>query len=362
MNQEAGSSELEARTTNTNGSRIVVPRGTEGERLDVFLLSVAPAGTTRGMIQRAIRTQQVSVDEKTVVKPGSIVHAGQTVRVHAAAFAPSRKPTVRPDVTIPLRILHEDRNLLVLDKPAGIPVHAGVKQEHPTIADALVARYPDLADVGEDPLRPGIVHRLDKGTSGVLLIARTPEMFSYLKQAFQLRRVRKEYLTLVRGVLGEDEGSIKLPIVRSQRNPLRRVVAFLGRGKPLDGARGKDAETAFRVRERFAHYTLLDVFPVTGRMHQIRVHLSHLGFPVVGDPLYGKQRKDPALPPIHRQLLHAAAVTLTLPSGKIQRFVSPLPQDFAAVLDALRATDAQHATKAEARFRVRHPRSPRRGR
>jgi 23S rRNA pseudouridine1911/1915/1917 synthase len=243
----------------------------------------------------------------------------------------------------------------VIDKPAGIPVHAGTRHAHPTVADALVARYPNLASIGEDPLRPGIVHRLDRDTSGVLLVARTPEMFATLKRKFQQRRVRKQYLALVHGVVTEDEGTVKLALKRSTRNPLRRSIA-------RDGV-GKSAETGFRVRERFAHYTLLDVFPVTGRMHQIRVHLAHLGFPIVGDQLYGKRGSDPALPAIRRQWLHAASVTLTLPSGKTGVFESPLPGELQEVLDVLREREKERTPKApRLHFRMRSPRQTKRGR
>lgn len=327
-----------------------VPASAEGLRLDVFLLGIAPAGSTRGDVQRAIRKGHVTVDQKQLAKPGSILHDGQTVRVRGEAFhAPV--PALVPDSSVELRILHEDPNLLVINKPAGLPVHAGVKREHPTLADALVARYPNLASVGEDPLRPGIVHRLDKDTSGVMLIARTPEMFQHLKQEFQARQVRKQYLAIVRGWMGDEEGTIKLPIIRSKRNPLRRTVARRKEGKP--------AETAFHVREHFTHYTLLDVYPQTGRMHQIRVHLSHLGFPIVGDQLYGKHVKDPDLPRVRRHLLHALSISVTLPSGKTHTFEAPLPDDMQEVLTRLRGLEHNRSPKEKSlSFRPWRPSHP----
>ncbi len=329
---------------------IIVPADGDGTRLDVFLLTAVPPGTTRGTVQRAIREQKVRMNEKKAVKPGTVLHTGQTIRIRADAFAASAPPAVTADPTIPIHMLWEDAELLVVEKPAGLPVHAGIRHVHPTLVDALVARYPEIQHVGDDPLRPGIVHRLDKDTSGVLLVARTQEMFWHLKWQFKEHRVKKEYMALVRGVLGEDDGVVKLPLTRSKRNPLRRTIAR--------DESGKDAETGFRVRTRYAHYTLLDVFPVTGRMHQIRVHLAHLGFPVVGDVLYGKQEKDVSLPPMTRQLLHAASITIILPSGKIQVFKSPLPADFQSVLDGLRTATRTSSPRRHVRFRIRYPRPP----
>lgn len=331
---------------------LVVPKEANGTRLDVFLLRVAPRGTTRGAIQRAIREKRITVDEKQMTKPGSTIHTGQTIRFLPNAFA-QEPSSPRPDANLPLPILHADPQLLVIDKPAGVAVHAGARTTQATIVDALLGRYPDLASVGEDECRPGIVHRLDKDTSGVMLVARTREMYTHLKEQFQRRTVKKQYSALVRGVVSEDEGAVKLPLIRSRRNPLRRTIASEGTGKA--------AETFFRVRERFLHYTLLDVFPHTGRMHQIRVHLAHLGFPVVGDPLYGKPMKDALLPPVRRQFLHAASISLELPSGKKKTFESPLPRELEEILAILREQKRRQAPKARPlSFRPWFPHNPNR--
>ncbi len=325
-----------------------VPDEARGMRLDLFLQRHAPPSVTRGSIQRAIREGNITVDGKTRVKPSSALVPGQTVRVAPRTYA-FRAPEPVSGMLVPLRILHEDPQLLAIDKPAGFPVHGDGHRQQPTLVDALRARYPTLTPVGDDPERPGIVHRLDKDTSGVLLVARTPEMFQHLTAQFRERRVKKHYVALVRGALGEATGIIKLPLTRSKRNPLRRTIA---RGRD-----GKDAETHFDVRERFPHYTLLDVFPITGRMHQIRVHLAHLGFPIVGDALYGRQRRDSLLPPIHRQLLHAAELTVTLPSGTTKTFESSLPDDFRAVLAALRVRPDTPGVSTVT-YRWRAPRRP----
>lgn len=331
---------------------MTVPADAEGMRLDLFLVQLLPDIGTRAAMQRLIKAGNVSITGKRVVKPSTIVRAGQQISLREATD--SRQEAVGNRGLLPaassllptLVILHEDPQLLVVDKPAGVPVHPGVKRE-PTIADALLARYPKLAEVG-DPERAGIVHRLDRDTSGVLLVARTPEMYEHLKRHFQARRVAKAYVALVHGVVPEPSGAIKLPITRSKRNPLRRTIAKSGEGK--------EAETSFRVRERFREHTLLDVFPRTGRMHQIRVHLAHLGFPVAGDPLYGRKSRHRTPPGLQRQFLHAASLTVSVPSGKEKTFVSQLPADLAAVLVRLRATMPKTAGPNPVTYRWRSPR------
>lgn len=332
--------------------RITASPEDDGLRLDLFLLRHAPATHTRAEIQRLITAGAVHIPGKQVVKPSTIVRAGHDI-VLPSTFGtrepvPDSTRTPRAESRMPvLRILHEDPEFIVLDKPAGVPVHAGVKRE-PSLADALHARYPALRDVGADPTRAGIVHRLDKDTSGVLLVARTPEMYAYLQRQFQTRRVRKEYRALVHGVVPEDAGTIKLSITRSKRNPLRRTIARPGEGK--------EAETSFRVLERYLEHTLLAVFPKTGRMHQIRVHLAHLGFPVSGDPLYGRKSRHRTPPGLARQFLHAAKLSVALPTGKTRTFESALPTELALVLETLRARRTPSAEKP-VMYRWRTPRA-----
>lgn len=347
------------RSADTDRARLTVPARAEGMRLDVFFCGYVLPAWTRGAVQKMIRSGAVTLSGRRAVKPSTLVRAGQEVVVASEWFLAHRAPVAAPATAIAsLRILHEDSSIIVVDKPAGIPVHAGVKTE-PSLADALRARYTDLESVGDDPARPGIVHRLDKDTSGVLLVARTPEMYEHLQEQFRRRRVYKEYLALVHGVVSEPSGSIKLPLARSRRNPLRRTVVVPGGRKSLDTAdtaRGKDAETSFRVLERFREHTLLAVLPKTGRMHQIRVHLAHLGFPVAGDTLYGRKSRHRTPPLLRRQFLHASAVAVQLPSGKTKRFESNLPDDLAAVLRSLRTTQGRPAN-APVTYRWRAPRA-----
>lgn len=168
-------------------------------------------------------------------------------------------------------------------------------------------------------------------------MARTPEMFSYLKQQFQDRKVHKIYSALVIGVMGEPDGKIAQPIMRSTRNPMRRTVAPKGEGR--------SAVTTFSRAEKFSHYTLLDVAPITGRTHQIRVHLSHIGFPILGDNLYGKQFHDRNITPLKRQFLHASKISFTLENGTEKTYVAPLPQDLQQVLNELRENKAAQKAK-----------------
>lgn len=333
---------------------VAVPPEADGARLDVFLLRHAPPGTTRGTVQRAIAAGAVRMVGKHVVKPSTPVRAGQDLFLSPGALAtpdgPENAQGLKTHGHLPeLTILHEDPSLIVLDKPAGVPVHQGIKTEL-SLADALLARYPALRNVGESADRAGIAHRLDKDTSGVLLVARTPKLFDHLKRQFLTRRVRKEYVALVYGTVSEDSGIVKLPIARSKRNPLRRTIARAGEGK--------DAETSFTVLERFHEHTLLAVFPRTGRMHQIRVHLAHLGFPVAGDALYSRASRHRTPPGLGRQFLHATAIAVELPSGKTKTFVSPLPPDLSAVLATLRATPTGTPEKPT-KYRWRAPRLPR---
>lgn len=335
---------------------LTVPPDADGMRLDIFLHERFFPNRTRGEIQRGVRNGVVTIAGKRIVKPSTIVRTGQSITVQHDAW---ERGSIREEsaeahartlerLHASLKILHEDPELLALDKPAGVPVHEGVRRE-PTLVDALLARYPGIRDVGENPQRPGIVHRLDKDTSGVLLVARTPLMYEYLKREFQRRHVRKEYLALVHGVVPETHGSVKLPITRSKRNPLRRTIAKTGEGK--------EAETSFRVLERFREHTLLAVYPKTGRMHQIRVHLSHLGFPVAGDPLYGRKSRYRTPPGLTRQFLHAHAITVVLPSGKPRTFASPLADDLAAALFGLRNSSESPAAPPLT-YRWRSPRAP----
>lgn len=227
-----------------------------------------------------------------------------------------------------IRILYEDADIICLYKPAGVVVHHDARHMTGTIVDWVGEHYQDIRGVG-DPERPGIVHRLDKDTSGALLIARTQGSFEYLKKLFQTGGIQKTYTALVVGSVRNDTGVIDEPIARSTKHFEKRVVG----GKQ---GRAREAVTEYRVTERFGEeYTLLDAMPKTGRTHQIRSHLAHLGYPIVGDKLYGGKRYM-TLPGLERQFLHAFSLDFTSPEGKAIHIEAPLAPDLVDVLKQLR--------------------------
>ncbi len=216
-----------------------------------------------------------------------------------------------------LDIIYQDKLVIVIDKPAGISVHVGQgRAGEQTIVDLIRDKVKD-----SDPERPGIVHRLDRDTSGVLIIAKDVKTKVFLQQQFKGRQVKKVYLALVRGVPKLERAILDWPIGRHPRNPLKRAI------RPS----GKPAQTEYKVKQRFGNkYALLEVYPKTGRTHQIRVHLAHLGHPVIGDRIYGKT--EPNLP---RHWLHAYKLTIKLPNGVSKTFTSPLPDDLKEFLETL---------------------------
>jgi len=231
-----------------------------------------------------------------------------------------------------MEIIFLNRDVIVINKPAGMLVHrTGAKRSgEETVADAIAKQFPEIRRVGDDPaVRPGIVHRLDKDTSGALLVARSQETFEYLKKLFQRHEIKKEYLALVRGAVKTD-GVIEKPIGLRPGTTKRSVNAK--RMKMV-----KEAVTHYRTLEHFTknskEYTLLRVIPETGRTHQIRVHLASIGYPVVGDVLYGGKKAKAG--EAGRLMLHAAAIEFTLPSGERLRLEAEPPEDFMKVVGAL---------------------------
>ncbi|MBI2582833.1 RluA family pseudouridine synthase [Candidatus Azambacteria bacterium] len=227
-------------------------------------------------------------------------------------------------------IIYEDADLLVVNKPAGITVHGGPGIKGPTIAEWLLNERLEVRGVGDDPLRPGIVHRLDRDTSGVLVIAKNQPIFEYVKQQFTSREIEKRYLALVVGEVKREHGEIALPLGASPKDIRKRITP---RGSKLP-KRPREAVTEWKVLKRFPGYTLLEVFPKTGRTHQIRAHLKAIGHPVACDPVYGSMH--PTCPAgLTRQFLHANFLQLTLPDGRVRAFEADLPEDLAGALDEL---------------------------
>lgn len=228
---------------------------------------------------------------------------------------------------VKLRTIYEDNDLLVVDKPAGIIVFPEKETGEKTLIDLLLENVPDLKRVGE-PRRYGIVHRLDKDTSGILLVAKNSESLFFLQKQFKTKKVIKKYIALVFGNLKQDQGVVETLIGRSPKNRKKQKVYF-----PFEpeskGRRG--AITKYKVLERFKDFTLVEVIPETGRKHQVRAHFAYLGHPIVGDKMYGF--KNQILPAgLKRQFLHASYLKIRLPDGKEQEFKSNLPEDLKKIL------------------------------
>jgi len=292
-----------------------VPQRFAGRRLDQALAQMFPQ-YSRNRLQQWLRSGHVRVDGARC-EPRRMVHGGEMVEV-----APPRVPDAATPAAqrMPLAIVFEDRDVIVIDKPAGLVVHPGAGVPDRTLLNALLAHAPELALVP----RAGIVHRLDKDTSGLLVVARNVSAQAALAEQLAARTVRRTYLALVHGD-PPATGMIDAPVGRDARARTRMAVT----------RRGKEARTRYRVLERFGRAALLECRLETGRTHQIRVHLQHIRHPLIGEPVYRRgTRQALSLP---RQALHAAELELLHPrTGKTMRWQSPLPRDMADLLERLR--------------------------
>jgi 23S rRNA pseudouridine1911/1915/1917 synthase len=293
----------------------------DGERLDRWISSRV-ADISRSYARNLVRAGNVYVNGE-VAKPARRVHTGDRVEI---LLPPVEAPPQLTPAYVPVPIVYEDEDIIVFDKPAGMVTHPAPRHEHGTLVHALKALRPDLMLTPIE--RPGVVHRLDKDTSGLIVVAKNDAARRFLLKQWQERDVVNRYLALVHGVIPEEEGTINAPISRDLNN--RKRMGIVASGRP--------AISHFRVLERFPEATLLLVTIETGRTHQIRVHLNFIGHPVVGDQLYGKR---PFKVPVLRQFLHATYLKFALPeSGQPIEVETPLPQDLAAVLNQLGAASA----------------------
>jgi 23S rRNA pseudouridine1911/1915/1917 synthase len=291
--------------------------GDRGKRLDQFLRERLPQ-YSRARLQDWIEQRRVLVNGSPE-KRSFLLKGAERIDVQPAELAPLRATAE----DIPLEVLYEDSDVIAINKPAGMVVHSGAGQHSGTLVNAVLHRFGLLSSVGGD-LRPGIVHRLDRFTSGVILIARNDAAHRNLAGQFASRQVEKIYLALARGRVKKDQGSITTPIAR---DPVRRVrmTARL--------ASGRQASTSYQVLKRFDKLTLLEVKIGTGRTHQIRVHLASIGHPVVGDKLYGAPASA-----LGRYFLHARQITFTSPStGERITISAPLPPDLEDYLVSVQA-------------------------
>ncbi|NJN94086.1 MAG: RluA family pseudouridine synthase [Anaerolineales bacterium] len=291
-------------------------------RLDQWLAQALPQ-LSRSQLQKLIRQGQILVAGQSV-RPSSAVQTGEVVTV----YLPAVEPDAPQPETTPLAVVYEDDDLVVINKPAGMVVHPAHGHASGTLVNALLSRYPDLAALSlsdaEATDRPGIVHRLDRDTSGLIMVARTPQALRHLQQQFKARTVEKTYLALVFGRPEAPEGIIEVPLGRDSRF----------RQKMAPRADGKPSRTHYRVLEDFEPYSLLEVGLETGRTHQIRVHLAWLKCPVVGDTVYGRKKNVLGL---KRQFLHAWRLRFQHPrTGETIELEAPLDAHLQAVLGQLR--------------------------
>ena len=288
-----------------------------GLRLDRFLVSML-GDISRTTIQQLISNGEVLVNGQHS-KPAYALREGDNVQIH---LVPPKQSTNNPaPQSLPLDIIYEDDDLWVVNKQAGMVVHPALGHSHDTLVNALLAYYPKLQDVEGE--RPGIVHRLDRDTSGLIIVAKNQRTQTALMEQMRQHEIIKRYLALVEGIVSLDHGSIDAPIGRDARN--RQKMAIMATGS-------RDAVTHFRVLQRFHRHTLLLLQLETGRTHQIRVHLQAIGHPVFGDPTYGSGHTHAAIP-LHRQFLHAYQLVFTHPTtGQILELEAPLPPDLEEVL------------------------------
>lgn len=293
-----------------------------GRRLDHFLQTRLPQ-FSRSRLQEWVKAGRVRVDGAVQGKPSFALRGGEAVDVDPAPPPPLR---AAPE-DLPVDVLYEDEDLIAVNKPAGMVVHAGAGRHAGTLVNALLHRYGALSGVAGE-LRPGIVHRLDRETSGVLLVARSDAAHRNLAAQFAGRRVEKTYLAMVTGVVKADHGVIERPIAR---DPLHRTRMTVRTGS------GRAAHTEYRVLRRFAAASYLEVKIGTGRTHQIRVHLAAIGHPVVGDRVYGAARRPEGLPPLEgRFFLHAWRIRFAHPSTGLPLTVTaPLAPELERWMGAL---------------------------
>ncbi len=303
---------------------MLIPAGSAPARADRWAADLS--GLSRSHVQRLISDGRLTVDGQPV-KANTLLPGGTELELDVPPPVPA-EPIAQPEIEVP--VVHEDDDLLIVDKPAGLVVHPAPGHADGTLVNALLGRGEALAPTGIAGVqRPGIVHRLDRDTSGLLMVARSDAAQASLQAQLKARRIKKTYLALVQGSVSAAAGRIEAPI---GRDPGRRTrMAVVPSGRP--------STTGYRVRERFKGWTYLELDLVTGRTHQIRVHLDAIGHPVAGDPMYGTGTSRRGPDGLGRLFLHAWRLELTSPSsGRLIRAEAPLPPELEDVLASLRAS------------------------
>lgn len=292
--------------------RYAITEADRSKRLDKFLVENLPKNISRTFIQKLIADRFITVSGKSAKRHHSLA-VGEIVDVKI----PESKPSAIPAEVIPLNIVYEDKDLLVVNKPVNMVVHPAPGNYENTLVNALLTHCKDLSGIG-GVLKPGIVHRLDKDTSGLLVVAKNDEAHNALARQFKDRTTKRIYIALVRGFVQLDNGTVDLPIGRSHRDRKKMMIDFES---------AKNAVTKYKVVKRFKDFTQLEVTLGTGRTHQIRVHMSYIGHPILGDAKYGSRGE------LKRPALHAMMLGFMHPTtGKFMEFTSPLPDDMKALI------------------------------
>lgn len=319
--------------TSKNPTTLWVKEKHNGLRLDQFLVE-SIAGLTRAEAQAFIQAGQVFIETEKSIRPGMRVKPGMRIQLSTVSAVSAKVIEKKQLIQAPKPVVIADSAaFLIINKPAGIAMHPVGRSRYPTVTEWISTTYPQIVGIGEDEKRPGMVHRLDKDTSGLVIIAKTNRSFKALKKLFQEREIEKTYQALVYGNVKEAAGTVSLPIGRVKSGEKRAVPA----GKRQFAGELREASTEYHLNTRYTGYDFLSVKPKTGRTHQIRVHLSALGHPIVGDKLYRfkEHRHDALKPPF--QLLHAAVLRFSF-SGRSYRYEAPLPDYFR---DTLKMLDAE---------------------
>lgn len=290
------------------------------QRLDKFLVSCLP-DFSRSRLQSLIQNGFVLVDGKAATKAGTGLKTGQNVEI----IIPAPVPVDLLPEEIPLDIIFENDDLIIINKPAGMVVHPAAGHSTGTMVHAVLAHVKNLEGIGGEQ-RPGVVHRLDKDTSGLIVIAKNDRTLHWLQEQFKSRRVKKTYVALVDRQPPTPQGRIEAPIGRDSVRRKQMAIQTL--------AKGREAVTEYKTLERFEKHTLLEVHPLTGRTHQIRLHLAFIGCPIVGDKVYGNRKVSIIVP---RQFLHAARLEIIFPGEKVaKKFEANLPDELTKILKELR--------------------------
>lgn len=291
----------------------------EENRLDKFLAEHLP-DQSRSRVQAIIKDGSVTVNDLQAEKTGLMLEAGDSISINIPEAVPIK---LEPEA-IPLETLFENEDLVIVNKPAGMVVHPAPGHSSGTLVHAVLGNFIDLQGIGGE-LRPGIVHRLDKDTSGLIIIAKNEQAHRWLQDQFRLRKVEKTYLALVDGKPPTPAGRVEAAIARDMTH--RKQMAVVSEG------RGRSAVTEYRTVQQFEQHTLIEAHPLTGRTHQIRLHMAFLGCPIVGDLVYGRKKSTLE---ISRHFLHAYKISIILPGEHEPRtFSAPLPSELQAALDKL---------------------------